>query len=159
VTAAYIGLGSNQDEPRAQLARAFEEISAIPDTSLTARSPLYRSAPLDAPAQSDFLNAVAAVETQLSAPRLLAELQSIEDRHGRQRPYPNAPRTLDLDLLLYGQASIASPTLTVPHPRMHRRAFVLRPLLDLNPDARIPGHGTACELLRACGAQAIERLD
>ncbi len=159
MTAAYIGLGSNQDGPRAQLSRALEEISAIPDTSLTGCSPLYRSAPVDAPAQSDFLNAVAAVETQLSPPRLLAELQAIEDRHGRQRPYPNAPRTLDLDLLLYGQASIASPALTVPHPRMHRRAFVLRPLLDLDPDARVPGHGTARELLRACGAQAIERLD
>lgn len=159
MTAAYIGLGSNQDGPGAHLARAFDEISAIPETSLTARSPLYRSAPLDAPAQPDFLNAVAAVETQLPAPRLLAELQSIEARHARRRPYPNAPRTLDLDLLLYGEASIDSPTLTVPHPRMHRRAFVLRPLLDLDPDARIPGHGAARELLRTCEAQVVERLD
>lgn len=159
MTAAYIGLGSNQDEPRTQLARAFEELSAIPETSLSARSPLYRSAPLDAPGQADFLNAVAAIETQLPAPRLLAELQSIEARHGRRRPFPNAPRTLDLDLLLYGEASIASPALTLPHPRMHRRAFVLRPLLDLDPDARIPGLGAARELLRACEAQAVERLD
>lgn len=158
MTAAYIGLGSNQDEPRAQLARAFEEIAALPETRLTARSPLYRTAPVDAPGQPDFVNAVAAVDTRLSPPRLLAELQAIEASHGRRREYRNAPRTLDLDLLLYGDESLGGPELTVPHPRMHQRAFVLRPLLDLDAQARVPGHGRASDLLHACAGQPVERL-
>jgi 2-amino-4-hydroxy-6-hydroxymethyldihydropteridine diphosphokinase len=159
VTAAYIGIGSNQDGPRARVDRAFEEIAALPETHLAARSPLYRSAPVDAPAQADFINAVAAVDTRLSAPQLLDALQAIEARHGRARPFRNAPRTLDLDLLLYDDMSFASPALTLPHPRMHRRAFVLRPLLDLDPRAEVPGHGAAHALLRACADQKIERLD
>jgi len=158
VTAAYIGLGSNQDEPRAQLARAFEEIAALPETRLTARSPLYRTAPVDAPGQPDFVNAVASVDTRLSPPRLLAELQAIEASHGRRRGARNAPRTLDLDLLLYGDESLGGPELTVPHPRMHQRAFVLRPLLDLDAQARVPGYGRASDLLRACAGQPVERL-
>jgi 2-amino-4-hydroxy-6-hydroxymethyldihydropteridine diphosphokinase len=158
VTAAYIGLGSNLDEPRAQVERAFDELAALPQTRLVARSPLYRSAPLEAPGQSDFVNAVAEVETQLSAPQLLDGLQAIEARHARRRSTRNAPRTLDLDLLLYDEMSLASPALTLPHPRMHLRAFVLRPLLDLDPRAEIPGRGAARELLRACAAPAIERL-
>ena len=159
MTAAYIGLGSNLDEPRAQLERALEELAALPQSRLVARSPLYRSAPVDAPAQPDFVNAVAELDTRLSAAQLLDGLQAIEARHARQRPARNAPRTLDLDLLLYDEMSLASPTLTVPHPRMHLRAFVLRPLLDLDPRAEIPGRGAARDLLRACAAQAIERLD
>jgi len=159
VTAAYIGLGSNQDGPRTQVSRAFEEIAALPRTRLEARSPLYRTAPLDAPGTPEFVNAVAAVETELSAPQLLAALQAIEARHGRERPFLNAPRTLDLDLLLYDDMAFVSPALTLPHPRMHRRAFVLRPLLDLDPRAEIPGHGAARDLLRACADQAIERLE
>ena len=99
------------------------------------------------------------METDLSAPRLLDALQAIESRHGRQRPYPNAPRTLDLDLLLYGMAPIEAPGLTVPHPRMHRRAFVLRPLLDLQSDLEIPGRGAASALLQECAGQPIARLD
>lgn len=159
MTSAYIGLGSNQDGPRAQVSRAFEEIAALPGTRLEARSPLYRTAPLDAPDTPDFVNAVAVVETELSAPQLLAALQAIEARHGRERPSLNAPRTLDLDLLLYDDMAFVSPALTLPHPRMHRRAFVLRPLLDLDPRAEIPGHGAARDLLRACADQAIERLE
>jgi len=159
VTAAYIGIGSNLDGPRARVAQAFDEIAALPETRLLARSPLYRSAPVEAPAQPEFINAVAAVETGLSAPGLLEALQEIEARHGRARPHPNAPRTLDLDLLLYDEMSFASAALTLPHPRMHRRAFVLRPLLDLDPRAEIPGHGAASELLRACADQWIEALD
>jgi 2-amino-4-hydroxy-6-hydroxymethyldihydropteridine diphosphokinase len=158
VIAAYIGLGSNRDEPRAQVMRAFEEIAALPQTRLAARSPLYRSAPLDAPGQPAYVNAVAAVDTDLSAPQLLEALLSIEARHGRQRPFPNAPRTLDLDLLLYDEVALLSPALTLPHPRMHRRAFVLRPLLDLDPRAEVPGRGSARELLRACTDQVLERL-
>ena len=159
MTAAYIGLGSNLREPRAQVVEAFDELAALPQTRLVARSPLYRSAPLEAPGQPDFVNAVAEVETELSAAQLLEGLQGIEARHARQRSTRNAPRTLDLDLLLYDEMSLSSPLLTLPHPRMHLRAFVLRPLLDLDPRAEIPGRGAARELLRACAAQAIERLD
>jgi len=114
--------------------------------------------PLDAPDQPEYVNAVAALDTDLSAPQLLEALLAIEARHGRQRPFRNAPRTLDLDLLLYGELALTSPTLTLPHPRMHRRAFVLRPLLDLDPRAEVPGRGAARELLRACGDQRLERL-
>jgi len=157
VTAAYVGLGSNLEEPRAQLTRAFEELASLPETQVLARSPLYRSAPLDAPDQPDFLNAVAALETRLPPSRLLAELQAIEGRHGRRRPYHHAPRTLDLDLLLYGSQTVDAPGLTIPHPRMHQRAFVLQPLLDLDPQASVPGLGSVRDLLQACPAQAIER--
>lgn len=156
---AYIGLGSNQDNPRAQVMRAFAELGELPGTRVAARSPLYGSAPIDAPAQPDFVNAVAAVDTELSAAQLLDALQGIESRHGRARPYRNAPRTLDLDLLLFGDMAFTSPVLTLPHPRMHERAFVLRPLLDLDPRAEVPGRGPARELLRACAAQAIARLE
>jgi 2-amino-4-hydroxy-6-hydroxymethyldihydropteridine diphosphokinase len=159
VITAYIGLGSNQGGPRAQIDQAFAELDGLPATRLAARSPLYRSAPIDAPGQPDFVNAVAAVETALSAAQLLEALQAIESRHGRERNYRNAPRTLDLDLLLFGDTAFASPTLTLPHPRMHERAFVLRPLLDLDPRAEIPGHGAARALLRTCTAQAIERIE
>ena len=155
---AYIGLGSNQDEPRAQVDRAFAELAGLPATQLAARSPLYRSAPLDASGQPDFVNAVAAVDTELSAAQLLEALQAIESRHGRERAHRNAPRTLDLDLLLFGDTAFASPTLTLPHPRMHERAFVLLPLLDLDPRAEVPGRGSARALLRACAAQRIERI-
>jgi 2-amino-4-hydroxy-6-hydroxymethyldihydropteridine diphosphokinase len=159
VSAAYIGLGSNLDGPQAQVVKAFDELAALPHTRLVARSPLYRSAPVEAPGQPDYVNAVAAVQTELSAAQLLEGLQGIEARHARQRSTRNAPRTLDLDLLLYDEMSLSSPMLTLPHPRMHLRAFVLQPLLDLDPRAEIPGRGAARELLRACATQAIERLD
>lgn len=156
---AYVGVGSNQGSPRAQVLRAFDELAELPESRLVARSPLYRSAPLGATGQPDFINAVAAIETALSAALLLEEMQAIEQRHGRERPYANAPRTLDLDLLLYGDAASSSPMLTVPHPRMHERAFVLRPLLDLDSRAEVPGRGSARALLRACATQALERID
>lgn len=156
---AYVGLGSNQDGPRAQVLEAFDELAQLPNARLAARSPLYRSAPLPASGQPDYVNAVAAMRTTLSAPGLLAALQAIEARHGRERPYPNAPRTLDLDLLLFGNLRLACDGLTVPHPRMHERAFVLRPLLDLDPAAQVPGLGPAQALLLACAAQVVERLD
>lgn len=154
---AYVGIGSNQSGPRAQVLEAFRELGALPETRLAARSPLYRSAPVCAPGP-EYVNAVAAVRTALAPERLLAELQALESRHGRSRPYPNAPRTLDLDLLLYGEAEIATPALTLPHPRMHERAFVLRPLIDLDAQARVPGRGLARDLLRACAGQDLERL-
>jgi len=106
----------------------------------------------------EFVNAVALVDTELPAPALLAELQRIEAAHGRERPYRNAPRTLDLDLLLYGDERIDTPQLTVPHPRLHQRAFVLRPLADVAPQAVIPGHGRAAELLSGVADQHIERI-
>jgi 2-amino-4-hydroxy-6-hydroxymethyldihydropteridine diphosphokinase len=159
VITAYVGVGSNQGSPRAQVLRAVDELAGLPESRLVARSPLYRSAPLEAPGQPDFINAVAAVETGLSAAQLLEELQAMELRHGRQRPYANAPRTLDLDLLIYGDTAFCSPALTLPHPRMHLRAFVLCPLLDLDPRAEVPGRGSARELLRACATQVLERID
>jgi 2-amino-4-hydroxy-6-hydroxymethyldihydropteridine diphosphokinase len=159
MTLAYVGLGANLDEPRRQLESAFAELDALPETRLTARSSLYRSAPIGYAEQPDFLNAVAGLETGLSPEALLHSLQAIEVRHKREHPFPNAPRTLDLDLLLYGDRSVDTPQLRVPHPRMHERAFVLKPLLELDPRAAIPGRGAARDLLAACGAQEIERLD
>jgi 2-amino-4-hydroxy-6-hydroxymethyldihydropteridine diphosphokinase len=150
VTVAYVGIGSNLDDPRAQVVRAIAELGQVPHTRLVRSSSLYRSAPVGYADQPDFINAVAQLETGLPAERLLAELQDIEARHGRKLSFPNAPRTLDLDLLLFGEARLASATLTVPHPRMHQRAFVLRPLLEIAPD--LP-YG-----LEACRGQQVERI-
>jgi len=158
VTLAYIGIGSNLDEPRAQVERAFDELSRLPRTRLLARSSLYRSAPVGYAAQPDFVNAVAALDTALAADELLRELQAIESRHARKRSFANAPRTLDLDLLLFGDARIDERDLRVPHPRMHERAFVLAPLLEIAPQARIPGHGSAAERLAACSSQKVEKM-
>jgi 2-amino-4-hydroxy-6-hydroxymethyldihydropteridine diphosphokinase len=159
VIAAYVGIGSNQGNARAHVLAAFDELARLPDTYVSARSALYRSAPVDAPGQPDYVNAVAALDTELSAAQLFGALQDIERRHGRERPYPNAPRTLDLDLLTYGDMVLTSPMLTLPHPRMHQRAFVLRPLLELDPRAEVPGRGRAADLLAACAGQRVERLD
>lgn len=156
--AAYIGIGSNQGNARAHVLEAFDELAQLPDTRLAARSSLYRSAPVDAPGQPDYLNAVAALDTELSPAQLLDALQGIERRHGRERPAPNAPRTLDLDLLTYGDMVLDSTMLTLPHPRMHQRAFVLQPLLELDPRAEVPGRGPAAALLAACAGQRVERL-
>jgi 2-amino-4-hydroxy-6-hydroxymethyldihydropteridine diphosphokinase len=157
VSIAYIGLGSNLEAPRRQITQAFAELEGIPRTRLARRSSLYRSAPLGYEAQPEFVNAVAALDTALAPEALLAELQAIEDRHGRRRSFPDAPRTLDLDLLLYGEEVRASPQLTVPHPRMHERAFVLKPLLELEPEISIPGRGPAQALLAACAGQHVEK--
>lgn len=159
MTVAYVGLGSNLGDARAHVLRAFEDLAQLPETRLEARSGLYRSAPLDAPGQADYVNAAAGVDTELSAAQLLAALQDIERRHGRERPYANAPRTLDLDLLLYDEAAFDSAMLTLPHPRMHRRAFVLAPLLELDPRLEVPGRGSVRELLARCAGQRVARLD
>jgi 2-amino-4-hydroxy-6-hydroxymethyldihydropteridine diphosphokinase len=159
VTIAYIGIGSNQGDARAHVLQAFDELARLPGTRLEGRSALYRSEPVDAPGQSDYVNAAGGVDTDLTAAQLLAALQDIELRHGRERTHPNAPRTLDLDLLLYGEMSFASAMLTLPHPRMHQRAFVLLPLLDLDPRLEVPGLGTARELLARCAGQRIVRMD
>jgi 2-amino-4-hydroxy-6-hydroxymethyldihydropteridine diphosphokinase len=134
VTAAYVGIGSNLDDPRAHVLQAFTELDELPHTRVVKKSSLYRSAPVGYAAQADFVNAVAQLETGLPAERLLGELQEIEARHGRKRSFPNAPRTLDLDLLLYGEAALSLPQLEIPHPRLHERAFVLRPLLEISPE-------------------------
>jgi 2-amino-4-hydroxy-6-hydroxymethyldihydropteridine diphosphokinase len=159
MTRAYIGLGANLGEPRRQLQAALQELDRLPQTRLTAASGFYWSAPLGYADQPDFLNAVAELETGLPPEALLDRLQALETAHGRQRPFAGAPRTLDLDLLLYGDAALATPRLTVPHPRMHERAFVLKPLAEIAPHAAVPGRGNARELLAACEDQRVERID
>ena len=158
MTAAYIGVGSNLEDPRAQVARALDELGELPRSRLVARSSLYRSAPLGYEAQPEFINAVARLDTELGAAELLAGLQAIEAEHGRRRSFANAPRSLDLDLLLFGEERISQPALTVPHPRLHERAFVLLPLIEIAPAARIPGRGSAAALAAALAPQEIERL-
>ena len=159
MTAAYVGMGANLGDPRAQLLAAWDALGRIPDTHVIARSSLYRSAPIGYANQPAFLNCVARLETALPAQGLLTRLQAIERNLGRARSFANAPRTIDLDLLLYGTETLATPDLTLPHPRMHERAFVLVPLLELDPGAIVPGRGKAAELLRKCAGQPIERLD
>ena len=150
MTVAYVGIGSNLDHPRAHVMSAFDELDKLPHTRVVRKSSLYRSAPVGYGAQPDFVNAVAQLETGLPAERLLAELQEVEARHGRKRSFANAPRTLDLDLLLYGSLSLALPQLTIPHPRMHERAFVLEPLLEIAPHLQFD--------LNACKNQKVERI-
>ncbi|MDY0106965.1 MAG: 2-amino-4-hydroxy-6-hydroxymethyldihydropteridine diphosphokinase [Giesbergeria sp.] len=147
---AWIGLGANLGDREAALRAAVRAIAALPGTQVLRTSSLYRSAPVDA-GGPDYLNAVAEIATTLEPHALLAALQAIEHGAGRERPYRNAPRTLDLDILLYGEQRITTPALTVPHPRMAERAFVLRPLAELAP-GRVPP-----EALRAVADQAIER--
>ena len=158
MSVAFVGLGANLGEPRRQVREACLELDGIPHTRLVKASSLYRSAPVGYAEQPEFVNAVAQLETGLPAERLLAELQAIEQRHGRQRSFAYAPRTLDLDLLLHGNAVIETPGLTVPHPRMHERAFVLMPLLEIAPEAIIPGRGAARTLLERCKSQSVEKM-
>jgi 2-amino-4-hydroxy-6-hydroxymethyldihydropteridine diphosphokinase len=157
-TRAFVGLGANLGDPQGQLRRALLALAGLPGTRLVAASSLYRSAPVGHAAQPDFVNAVAEIETRLGAQALLGELLATEARFGRVRTFPNAPRTLDLDLLLYGDRVIAEPGLIVPHPRMHERAFVLAPLAEIAPDIAIPGKGRARALLAACSDQKIEKI-
>lgn len=155
---AYIGLGSNLEDPLAQLRRAFADIDKLPDTRLVARSSLYRSAPIGLLDQPDFVNAVAKIETALTPQALLQALLHIEHQHGRERTIRNAPRTLDLDVLLYDDMQLNEPGLTIPHPQMHLRAFVLQPLLEITPDIGIPGVGPAQGALQNCLNQILERI-
>lgn len=157
---AYIGLGANLGDAAAALAQAAEDVDRLPDTTVIARSSLYRTAPIitadgaqvQAPGD-DYLNAVLKIQTGLPAPVLLQHLLQLELTAGRERPYLHAPRTLDLDLLIYGSGHIESPHLTVPHPRMWQRAFVLVPLAEI-----APGLVSATQLVAVAG-QRIERLD
>ncbi len=156
---AFIGLGSNLAEPESQLLAAIEELARLPHTRLLASSSLYRSAPVGYADQPDFINAVAMLETTLAPLQLLHELFELEHRFGRERTFRNAPRILDLDLLLYDGLICHEHGLTLPHPRMHERAFVLQPLLEIAPDCAIPGRGAAAPWLAACLEQAIERIE
>ncbi|HUL96233.1 MAG TPA: 2-amino-4-hydroxy-6-hydroxymethyldihydropteridine diphosphokinase [Usitatibacter sp.] len=135
MTRAAIALGSNLDDPEAHVKRGFDDIAALPQTRLLARSKLYRTRPMGYADQPDFINACALVETSLAPRTLLNELLAIEKRHGRERTIPNGPRTLDLDIVLYGNERIVEPGLVIPHPRAHEREFVLKPLHDVWPGA------------------------
>jgi 2-amino-4-hydroxy-6-hydroxymethyldihydropteridine diphosphokinase len=151
MVAAYIALGANLGAAQQAVAAAIARLQELPQTRLVRYSSLYRSAPVDA-GGPDFINAVAEVDTTLTAPDLLTHLQALEHAAGRERPYRNAPRTLDLDLLLYGAARIDSPALTVPHPRMNDRAFVLLPLAEIAPQWLAATHAPHI------AAQRIERV-
>jgi 2-amino-4-hydroxy-6-hydroxymethyldihydropteridine diphosphokinase len=155
---AYVALGSNLGDPLATVQAAFGALHGLPDTVLVAASSLYRSAPVGLKHQPDFINAVAAVDSALTPEALLEELFAIEARFGRRRDFHHAPRTLDLDLLLHGNATRSTAPLTLPHPRMHERAFVLLPLLELAPDIVIPDRGPARALVEACREQKLAKL-
>ena len=155
---AHVGLGANLADPVRQVQQAIRELAELPRTRLVRHSSLYRTAPVAEPDQPDFVNAVAVLDTALSPRELLQELLALEARHGRVRSKPNAPRTLDLDLLLLGSQVISEPGLEVPHPRMHQRAFVLVPLVEVTPEALIPGRGSAAELLAHLADQSVARV-
>ncbi len=155
---AYIALGANLADPLAQLSAALAALRNLPQSRLLRASSLYRTVPVGIHGQPDFINAVAAVETTLAPQALLAALFAVEAAFGRRRDFHHAPRTLDLDLLLYDEEIMATPELTLPHPRMHLRAFVLAPLLEIAPDCRIPGRGPAAAWLPAVSMQRIKRL-
>ena len=154
---AWIGLGSNLDRPRAQLTDAFRRLQTSSGIELKKISGLYRTAPWGKRDQGDFLNAVAVVETGLQPWKLLEVLLHIEEQMGRDRSESRwGPRCIDLDLLTYEDLQMKSPRLVLPHPRMHMRAFVLRPLLELDPEFSIPGIGPAAECLSGLGPQRVE---
>jgi 2-amino-4-hydroxy-6-hydroxymethyldihydropteridine diphosphokinase len=148
---AFVGVGGNLGQAASTVSDAMVRIGALPGTTLVRRSSLYRTAPVDS-SGPDYVNAVAEIATRLDAPALLAALQALEDSAGRERPYRNAPRTLDLDLLLFGSARIDSPRLQVPHPRMKQRAFVLVPLAEIAPDR------VSSQELQAVAGQHVTRI-
>lgn len=154
---AFIGIGANLGDARVQVEEALHSLVRLPQSRLTAQSSLFRTAPVDA-GGDDFVNAVARIETELPAQALLEALQALEAAAGRERPFRNAPRTLDLDLLLYGEQVIDTPTLAVPHPRLTQRAFALIPLLQIDPFISIPGHGAAHQFAPGVADQAITKI-
>jgi len=160
-TPAYIGLGSNLEQPIAQIQSAFQALSELPKSRLSCRSRLYRTPPLGPSGQPDYVNGVAVLETLLEPISLLDGLQAIEQTHGRRRDGERwGPRTLDLDILLYGEQAMNSERLTLPHPEMHKRGFVLIPLADCAPpELSVPGRGRLDELLLSCDRSGIETLD
>ncbi|WP_184636721.1 2-amino-4-hydroxy-6-hydroxymethyldihydropteridine diphosphokinase [Variovorax sp. 375MFSha3.1] len=148
---AFIAIGANLGDAQAAVKAAMEAIGAIERTVVTARSSLYRSAPIES-SGPDYINAVVAVRTGLTAEAFLSELQLLEEQAGRERPFPNAPRTLDLDLLMHGNSVKDTPKLSLPHPRMRERAFVLKPLAEIAPD-KVPRAALA-----RVSDQVIERI-
>lgn len=154
---AYIGLGSNLDDPLAQVMRAIDELSALPQTQLVQRSAIYSSKPVG-PEQPDFINAVALLDTHLAPLALLDALQAIEQAHQRVRIQHWGPRTLDLDLLLYGDQVIATERLTVPHPYLTQRGFVLYPLADITPDLQLPDGSRLPHWLHQCPPDGLVKL-
>jgi len=158
MTLAYVALGANLDDPAATVLAAFGALANLPDSRLVHTSSLYRTAPVGIAAQPDFINAVAALETLLAPADLLEALFDLEHRFGRIRAEKNGPRTLDLDLLLYGELEFDLPQLTLPHPRLHLRAFVLHPLAEIAPDLCLPRRGNIAAWLPAVANQGIVRL-
>ena len=156
---AFVGLGSNLAEPLLQVAHAIAALNQLPHTRVMKRSSMYRSAPVGYLDQPDFINAVVQVETGLTPRGLLEALLALELECGRTREFLNAPRTLDLDVLMYDDLIHHEHGLTLPHPQMHLRAFVLQPLLEIAPDCVIPGVGRADEASQRCAAQSLERLN
>jgi 2-amino-4-hydroxy-6-hydroxymethyldihydropteridine diphosphokinase len=154
---AFVGLGANLGDAHATLVRACAELASLAQTRVVAVSSIYVSAPVQAEGP-DFFNAVVELATTLGPQALLRALQAMEQSSGRTRPYPNAPRTLDLDLLLYGSCVLSEPSLTLPHPRLHERAFVLEPLLELAPGLMHPQHGDLGPWRDAAAGQAIRKL-
>lgn len=154
---AYIGLGSNLEDPLAQITSAFDELADIPQSALRARSALYSSHAVG-PEQPDYINAVALLDTQLAPLTLLDALQAIEQAHQRVRIQHWGPRTLDLDLLLYGDQVIAEERLNVPHPYLTQRSFVLYPLADISPNLHLPDGTPLADLLSRCPADGLVRL-
>jgi len=158
----FVALGSNMNSPASQIMKAFDELDAIPKTKVIRKSSLYRTKPFGYDEQPDFINAVAELRTELAPERLLEYLLAIENLHGRERPFPNAPRPLDLDLLIYGDVRMESESLTLPHPRMHNRGFVLLPLAEIAPDIVIPvpdlQHKTIAQLAKDCSNQGVTRV-
>lgn len=155
---AFIGLGANLGDPAAQIRAVLQALRETPGVELRRQSSLYGTAPVDAPGQPDYVNAVAMIGTTLAAHDLLRELQQLELRFGRVRSVRNAARALDLDLLLYDEETLDLPDLRIPHPRMHQRRFVLEPLAEIAPDLSIPGRGAAAQLLAGLPDQAVRRL-
>jgi len=154
---AYVGIGANLGDAQANVLDALRRLALLDGTAVIETSGLYRTAPVDS-SGPDYINAVACIDTSFDPFELLAALQDIEAAHGRERPYRNAPRTLDLDLLLYGDQRIATETLTLTHPRMHERGFVLAPLAELAPDLVIPGVGPVHDYLPLVARQAVEKI-
>ena len=154
---AYIGIGSNLGDPAANVNRALSRLTALPQTTLERHSSLFRTAPIEAQGD-DFVNAVAMLQTSLSATELLRELQAIEREFGRERSHLNAPRTLDLDILLFGTDKISTADLTIPHPRLVQRAFALIPLLQIDPFIAIPGFGPAHVFVPDVSGQTISKI-
>jgi 2-amino-4-hydroxy-6-hydroxymethyldihydropteridine diphosphokinase len=155
---AFVGLGSNLADPVAQVSGALDALGKLPQTRITRRSSLYRSAPVGYLDQPDFINAVAQLETELTPRALLDALLALEQECGRTREFCNAPRTLDLDVLLYDDLIHHEHGLTIPHTQMHLRAFVLQPLLEIAPGCVIPGVGAAAEAASRCKDQQLEKL-